>query len=459
MTRRAHRRSGLAAIAVVALAALGAACAPVAPAPPPPAPKPAPKPASGTSANCPSGTGSGTTAASFVAVVDDPGASAPDVYTFEARTPAEKQEAVDELEDKGEVVSVEPDTPVSIVEDESSTTTAPDESTTSSSAPVSTTTSTTQAAPTTTTAPVPSEAEAPVGVQVSTNDPRYSEQYGLPQSGFPGAWSAGYDGTGMVIAVVDTGVQADHPDLSGHVLSGYDFVCGKAGTSVDPHGHGTHVSGIAAARDNSTLGLGGAPDARILPVRVLGSSGSGSTADVAAGINWAVDHGADVINLSLGGGSALAMQSAVENAESEGVVVVAAAGNGSTSSKLYPAGFDDDVIAVGASIKSQSSPPYDPPYTKASYSNYGSWVDIGAPGSSVYSTYKGAAFQSLSGTSMATPFVTAAAALVLEKCSSSVPTFAEVLAYLQAGATNPVANLGGANHLDIAAALAKNPCP
>jgi subtilisin family serine protease len=253
-------------------------------------------------------------------------------------------------------------------------------------------------------------------------------------------------------------VQSNHPDLTGHVLSGFDFVCGKAGASVDPNGHGTHVAGIAAARDNSIFGLGGAPDARILPVRVLGSSGQGSTGDVAAGIYWAVDHavGVDVINLSLGSASpASAMQNAVAYAEANGVVVAAAAGNDNTSAKLYPAGFDGEVIAVGASIKSQPSPPYDPPFTKAGYSNYGSWVDIGAPGSAVYSTYKGSGFSSLSGTSMATPFVSAAAALVLERCPLLDPD--QVLAYLQAGATNPVNGLMGANHLAIDDALA-NPC-
>jgi thermitase len=389
-------------------------------------------------------------------VVDEPGDPTPEVYTFEARTPAEKDAAVDALEEKGEVVSVELDVPVSIVEDEPAPPTEPDPTTTSTvpPPPTSTTTTTTAQPAPTTTLPAPSAQDTSVGIQVSTNDPNYASQYGLPQSGFPGAWGAGFDGTGMVIAVVDTGVQANHPDLTGHVLSGYDFVCGKSGTSSDPHGHGTHVAGIAGARDNSIFGLGGAPDARVLPVRVLNASGSGSTSDVAAGINWAVDHGADVINLSLGGDHSSAMQNAVQNAEAAGVVVVAAAGNGNTSTKLYPAGYDGSVIAVGATTSTASN--------RASFSNYGSWVDIGAPGVAIWSTDKGSTFTNKSGTSMASPFVAAAAALVLERCGLGTLSADQVLSYLQDGADPVVSGgdpgLGGASHLAIDDALV-NSCP
>ncbi len=442
------------AVAVAAMAAIGAACAPVAP-PPPPAPSPAPKPASKPSPNCFGAAGSGVSERSFVAVVEKPDEETPEVYTFEAATPAEQDAAVEELERIGDVVTVEPDEPVRIAEETEvpptdATTTSTEPTTTTSVAPATTTTS--QPAPTV--PEPPASADAPTVSAVTTDDQSYSSQYGLPQSGFDDAWSAGADGDGIVIAVLDTGVQANHPDLSGHVLSGHDFVCGTGGTAVDPHGHGTHVAGIAGARDNTIFGLGGAPESRILPVRVLGSSGSGSTSDVVAGIYWAVDDGgADVINLSLGGGYSSSMLQAVRYAEEAGVVVVAAAGNEGWDLPSYPGGFDE-VIGVGSTTSNAS--------TRSSFSNYGSWVDVGAPGSGVWSTDKGSSFSPKSGTSMATPFVAAAAALLLQKCGYTGPTTTDtVLTKLQLAASPVVSNgspgLGGAKHLQVGAALAQ-PC-
>jgi subtilisin family serine protease len=451
MAARPKRRVVI--LAALAVAGIAAACTPVTQPPPPPAPTPTPvpKPASTASTNCPTGTGSGTTSASYVAVVEQPGDSVPEVYTFEAQTQAQQNAAVDELEKIGEVVSVEPDAPVSVLEEGPTSTTASSTTTTSTPAPSSTSSTT---PPSTPQPGLPVQPES-VEAEVTTNDPNYGSQYGLVQSGFPAAWSAGYDGAGTTIAIIDTGVQANHPDLTGHVLSGYDFVCGKAGTSFDPHGHGTHVAGIAAARDNSVFGLGGAPEASILPVRVLSSSGSGSNSDVAAGIYWAVDNGADVINLSLGGSSAsTAVQDAVTYAEAQGVVVVAAAGNSNSDAKSYPGGFDGEVIAVGATAMNT-------PAARASFSNYGSWVDIGAPGRSVQSTDTGSSFTTKSGTSMATPFAAAAAALILQKCGSVIPD--QVLADLQAWATPIVTSteggglpsgMGGAKHLRIDLTLA-----
>ena len=195
----------------------------------------------------------------------------------------------------------------------------------------------------------------------------------------------------------------------------------RARNVQDDHGHGTHVSGIAAAGDNSgpnSYGLGGAPGAKLLPVKVLNDSGSGSSQDVALGIQWAADNGATVINLSLGGGSCGAMQTAIDYARSKEVVVVAAAGN-SNSNKLSAPGGNAGVITVGATTSSDQ---------KASFSNYGTYVDIGAPGSAIFSTFPSPAvgtrpdaFGSLSGTSMSSPFVAAAVALIKQKCPSLSP--------------------------------------
>ena len=204
---------------------------------------------------------------------------------------------------------------------------------------------------------------------------------------FPAAWTAGYDGgvgvgvpSGVTIAIVDTGVLATHQDLGlAKVLPGADFVDGSTDGRSDPNGHGTHVAGIAAAADNTLGGLGGAPVAKILPVRVLNANGSGLNSAVANGIVWAVDNGAHVINLSLGGCNASsAMLNAVAYATNNNRVVVAAAGNDGTHSTIYPAAYDDQgAIAVASTDQSGN---------KSSFSNWGTSVDVAAPGTNILST-------------------------------------------------------------------------
>ncbi|MGA9714726.1 MAG: S8 family peptidase [Aeromicrobium sp.] len=258
----------------------------------------------------------------------------------------------------------------------------------------------------------------PVQIDAS-NDTLRSKQWALTRFQAETAWKTS-TGSGVVVAVIDTGVRAAHPDLKGQILKGYDFV--EPGTSAeDSNGHGTHVAGIIAAIADNRRGVAGlARRAKILPVRVLDSSGSGDTAAVARGIVWAVDHGAKVINLSLGSmWSDSAGRAAVEYAQSKNVVVVAAAGNdgcglllGSPTS--YPAAYPG-VIGVGA-IDSNGS--------TASYSSCGSWVDVVAPGTKVVSTMIEApdrglgcpkTYCYLSGTSMATPYTAAAAALKIAR--------------------------------------------
>lgn len=248
-----------------------------------------------------------------------------------------------------------------------------------------------------------------------------SKQYALTRFQAEKVWLTS-SGRGVVVAVVDTGVRRDHPDLAGQVLAGRDFVA--PGTpATDQNGHGTHVAGIIAARAGNGRGVAGlAKSSRILPVRVLDAAGSGDTAAVARGIVWAVKHGADVVNLSLGTTrSDTATREAVAYAVSRNVVVVAAAGNDGCaflfgSPTTYPASYPD-VIGVAAVDRNGAT---------ASYSSCGSWVDVAAPGSDIFSTMIArpdsrlgcpatAMYCSLSGTSMASPQVAASAALLIAR--------------------------------------------
>ncbi|MBB2942727.1 type VII secretion-associated serine protease mycosin [Actinoplanes lutulentus] len=247
-------------------------------------------------------------------------------------------------------------------------------------------------------------AAAPTG-----SDPYRKQQWGLTKIKAPTAWATS-TGAGVTVAVIDTGVDAAHPDLAGKVLAGYDVLNGKAGGTTDANGHGTHVAGIIGAVTGNGVGVSGvAPDAKILPVRVFGANGAGYMSDVVEGIVWATDHGANVINMSLGSTTKLsALSDAVAYARGKGVTVVAAAGNeredGSPIS--YPAA-DTGVIAVAAT---DSADRY------GSYSNAGSYVDVAAPGSNIVSTYPtaltGGEYAAMSGTSMAAPQVAAVAALL-----------------------------------------------
>jgi serine protease len=261
-------------------------------------------------------------------------------------------------------------------------------------------------------------AENAVGVELdavvtATGVPTGSDTYRSQQWDFgkvrvAEAWPTS-TGAGVTVAVIDTGVDARHPDLAGNVLSGYDAIANTAGTSTDPNGHGTHVAGTIAALTGNGAGVSAvAPEAKILPITVLGANGSGYMSDTAEGIIWATDHGATVINMSLGSSSKVtAVSNAIAYARSKGVVVVAAAGNeraqGSPTS--YPAA-DAGVIGVAATDSADKV---------ASYSNQGSYVDVAAPGSGIISTYPtalGMSYASMNGTSMASPHVAAVAALI-----------------------------------------------
>jgi subtilisin family serine protease len=291
------------------------------------------------------------------------------------------------------------------------------------------------------------EQQAAVGILdvTPTDDPRYGaapslgpQQAALDQAMFNVAWANHEDGAGVIVAVVDTGVQS-HADLAANLLPGADFVGDPGSACGDPHGHGTHVAGILGQVDNTIGGVGGAPSVDILPVRVLDGNGEGNSADVAAGIDWAVANYADVINLSLGAGSPAVIDDAVGDAIDAGVTVVAAAGNcgnpfalpascgGVVNDMTYPAALPG-VIAVGALQTGQNA--------RASFSNDNDYVAIAAPGTNIDSTLPNAPphdYGTKSGTSMATPFVSAVAALMLRDCPAMLPL--QVLGAIQSSAT------------------------
>lgn len=226
--------------------------------------------------------------------------------------------------------------------------------------------------------------------------------------GVRSAWDISQGSENVLTAIIDTGIDSGHEDLAGKVVKSRN--CTDSPTSEDVQGHGTHVAGIVAANTDNNVGVAGIGyKTRLLNAKALGDSGSGYYSWIADCIVWAADSGAHVLNMSLGGSSSSQMLAdAISYARARGVIVVAAAGNSGTNSPSYPA-YYPEVVSVGAVDQNDVKP---------SWSNWGSWVDVAAPGVSIYSTlphYPNSMskilYGSLSGTSMATPFVSGLAAL------------------------------------------------
>jgi thermitase len=253
------------------------------------------------------------------------------------------------------------------------------------------------------------------------NDPFWSRQYGPAHLQAPDAWSITTGSSKVTLAIIDSGIDNGHPEFAGRILPGYDFVDGDD-LPQDACGHGTHVTGIAAATGNNRTGIAGMDwNVRIMPIRVLDGSCSGSTAGVAEALVWAVEHGARLINMSLGTSApSTLLENGTYYAYTHGAAIFAAAGNSGSSPVVYPAAYPW-VMAVGATDQSDQ---------RASYSNTGAALDLMSPGSNIFSTtpygdfYYHDVFQvtqqygTLNGTSMASAFAAGSAALL-----ASLPRF------------------------------------
>lgn len=313
-----------------------------------------------------------------------------------------------------------------------------------------------------------------VTVERTTNDPLFPSQWSLTRTGTTAAWDS-FTGSGRtVVAVIDTGVDYNHNDIRSNIwrnageipgngvdddgngfiddILGYDFANNDA-QPLDDEGHGTHVAGIIGATGNNALGISGVNmAATIMPLKFLRADGTGFTSDAVRALNYAVVNGARIVNLSWGGGSYNpALAAAIQQAQTAGVIVVAAAGNNgrnSDSTPFYPASYSahvNNMVVVGASTSTDSA---------ASYSNYGrSAVTLFAPGSSIVSLKPNQQYVTLSGTSMAAPFVSGALSLlwdrhpswsysqVITRLRSSVDLISSMSSLCQTGGRISVAKL------------------
>jgi serine protease len=289
------------------------------------------------------------------------------------------------------------------------------------------------------------------------NDPDYAKQWNLRSINVESAWD-NTKGEGVTVAVIDTGIRRVRDLEQTNLVTGYDFVNNRE-DATDDNGHGTHVAGTIAQSTNNSYGVAGiAYKANLMPLKVLSRTGQGTVTDIAEAIRFAADHGADVINMSLGGaGDSQVLREAIDYADRKDVVIVAAAGNSNTNSASYPARYDK-VIAVSA---------LDAMGEKAPYSNYGAGITISAPGGSTSGGNMAggilqntidpqtgeSVFRWLQGTSMAAPHVAGVAALIK---SVGVTEPAEVMKILTTSARvieNDELNHFGAGQLDANAAV------
>ena len=235
------------------------------------------------------------------------------------------------------------------------------------------------------------------------NDPGFASQWHLPKIQAPGAWDI-TTGSAAVVAVVDSGVDPNHPDLAAKLVPGYNYLAGNTNTA-DVLGHGTWVAGTLGAIGNNGNGVAGVTwQNPIMPLVVLSGSNYAYYSDIASAITYAADHGVRIVNVSIGGTtSSSTLQSAIDYAWNKGTLVFAAAGNNSSSDPMYPASCNN-AIAVSAT---------DPNDNLAYFSSYGPTIDVSAPGYSIYTTSNGSGYEYVDGTSFASPVAAGVAALVL----------------------------------------------
>lgn len=261
---------------------------------------------------------------------------------------------------------------------------------------------------------------------INPTDPQYNNQWHHSVVNTVEAWDA-TKGSGVTVAVLDSGVDANHPDLPA------DIECIETvgyGSGRDDNGHGTHCAGIIAAQANGMYGVGIAPEASIYSVKILGADGSGTTETAIKGMRSAVSRNVDVISMSFGSFCYDALfQKEIDAATAKGIVLVAAAGNEGTSQKSYPAAYNNVIAVAAVSDTTSKDSANNLYYHLTSFSNYGTWVDIAAPGYQIGSTLptytntdpdavNGTYYGSASGTSMACPIVAATVAMMLANNSA-----------------------------------------
>ncbi|HEY1340751.1 MAG TPA: S8 family serine peptidase, partial [Bryobacteraceae bacterium] len=236
------------------------------------------------------------------------------------------------------------------------------------------------------------------------NDPSYASEWHLAKIQAPAAWGLTTGSPSVLVAVIDSGVDKTHPDLAGKLVTGWSFLKSSADVS-DTLGHGTAVAGTVAAATNNATGVAGVSwGSMIMPLAVVDSNDFASYSNIAAAIQYAADHGVRIINVSIGGSSpSSVLQGAVDYAWNKGAVVIASAMNDSTSTPYYPAACNH-VVAVAATDENDRL---------ASFSDYGNWIAVSAPGTNILTTMSGGGYGYWYGTSFSSPITAGVAALML----------------------------------------------